>query len=104
MLAKPSFAQVCSPAVGIYILYMLIKTKGCSFAFFLKTIVSWVPAVVWIGIIYYLSFISETNSDGNGVVLSFFDVWSVYSPCIPISILLAAFFSGNYLNSLPDIS
>lgn len=92
VLAKPSFAQVCIPAVGVYLIYSLIKTKGRSIGFCLKTVLSWVPGVLWMAMIFYLSFISSANSDGNGVAFSFFDVWSVYSPCVPVSVLLTTLF------------
>lgn len=92
VLAKPSFAQVCIPAVGLYLIYLFFRTKGKDLAFCLKNAIVWIPAVSWMGLTFYLNFISATTSKGNGVALSFFNVWKVYSPCIPLSVLLVTLF------------
>lgn len=91
VFAKPSYAQVAIPAIGILLIITLFKSKAKSLAFCIKTVLSWVPAVFWICVIFIFSFISS-SSDGNSTALSFFDVWSAYSPCIPISIILATLF------------
>lgn len=92
VVAKPSAIQVILPTLSIFLLCYLVYSKGKAFMFCLKTALAWLPALSWMAVVFYLSFVSQSTSDGNSIALSFFNVWSVYSPCIPVSILLAALF------------
>ena len=92
VLAKPSAIQVILPTLAVFLLILLIKSRGKDFLFCVYMTLSWIPALLWMAVVFYLNFVSESNSGGNGLALSFFDVWSVYSPCIPISILLVTLF------------
>lgn len=92
VFAKPSHAQVAIPATGVILLFMLLNSKGKCFRFSLRIALTWVPAVLWMGFVFYNSFINGSTNSGNGVGISIppFDVWASSTPSVPISILLAA--------------
>jgi hypothetical protein len=87
VLAKPSFIQVFLPAVGIFLLIELIKSKRKLLTFCLKIAAAFIPTIIilflQIGTIW-----SQRSIGGNQIGLSNFEVWSSYSPNIPFSILL----------------
>ena len=72
-IAKPSFAQIIIPGLGIYLLYMLIVSKGKDISFCVKLVLSFVPCVLITLIQFLLSFyISSYGSSGVGI--SWFEV------------------------------
>ena len=65
-----------------------------------KMALAFVPAGIWCGVIFILTFISANTvatANGNGISIGLMEVWSLYSPNIPISIFLGAAFPILYL-------
>lgn len=64
-IAKPSFAQVIIPGLGIYLIYLFIKTKGKSLKFSGLVILAFVPCVVITALQFGLSFFVESYGSGG---------------------------------------
>ena len=90
-LAKPSFIQIIVPGLGLYLIYLLIKTKSKAFTFCVKVAFSFVPSVLLLAWQYGVSFITSSAADG-GIEIAWFDVLKSSSPNILISMILGYFF------------
>lgn len=97
VFAKPSFIQIFAPAVAAAFVIMLIKTKGKSFQFELKYFLSCIPAGLYCIIIFVITVLCQEDSEGGGVAIGFFTVWSTSSKCIPVSVMLALGFPIAYI-------
>lgn len=92
VLAKPSAIQVILPTFAIFLLILLIKSKGKSLPVCFKLAMCCIPAFLWMIFSFYLNFISDSAANSGGIAFSFFDVWIHFSKCIPLSIVLVALF------------
>ncbi|MBP5553319.1 MAG: hypothetical protein J6X94_00450 [Lachnospiraceae bacterium] len=116
--AKPVFAEMFIPAVGIMMLFECIfsfvknKESGKTYLkeFLLPAFCAAIPAIVFIFAMFFL-FINMGGSytDTEGVVITpFLQVWSIYSENIPLSMLFMMSFpiyiliidSKNFLRSV----
>ena len=84
-IIKPSFALVFPPAVGLYILFTRQR--------FVRSVISLaifsLPTMVLL-VVQYTGYYAD--DDGLSVILSPFTIWNVFSPSIPVSIVLALAF------------
>ncbi|MBQ7333703.1 MAG: hypothetical protein IJW38_05075 [Clostridia bacterium] len=92
VVAKPSAIQVILPTFVIFLLVSLIKSKGKNISICIKMAISCIPSFLWMLFTFYLNFISDAAETSSGITFSFFDVWSAFSNCIPLSILLVTLF------------
>ena len=86
--AKPVFAEMFIPAVGILMLFRCRSVKYLK-EYLIPAFVSALPTVVYIFVMYFL-FVKLGGSyvDTEGVVItSFLQVWSNFSENIPLSML-----------------
>ena len=125
-LAKPVFAEMFIPAVGILILAECIfafrskKETGQKYltGFLIPAFIAALPAILFILIIYFLFFnLGGSYADSEGVVItSFLQVWAHYTENVPLSILFMMSFPiyilvidsknflGSYVGKLGSIS
>lgn len=87
MYSKPSFLVALIPAYGLFLLYVLIKSKMESFKFSIKTAIAFIPSVM-ICLYQYIYLFDDTNR----TVFKLGGEWSVFSPNIIVSILLGLAF------------
>lgn len=88
-LAKPSFFQILVPGLGIYLLILLANTKGKAFLFCVKIVVAFIPSAMVILLQFVISFmISGSAGEGNGIIISWFEVLRAYTPDLPTSLFL----------------
>lgn len=98
VIAKPAFAQIIIPALAVWLLVWLIKSRGKSFMFSVQLVVSCIPSGLWCILILMLGLIMPSDvSDGGGIGVGFLEVWSHYTPSVPISIILASAFPIMYI-------
>ncbi|MCR5033377.1 MAG: hypothetical protein K6A92_11030 [Lachnospiraceae bacterium] len=91
VLAKPTFAEMFIPAVG---LYMLIKRPGKSVANIWHLFLCAVPALLYIALQYIDYFLlgGRFNSSGEVILTKAGEVWSLYSDNLLLSVLLGMAF------------
>ena len=124
--AKPVFAEMFIPAVGILMLVECIfafrskKENGKEYLtkFLIPAFIAALPAILFILIIYFLFFnLGGSYADSEGVVItSFLQVWAHYTENVPLSILFMMSFPiyilvidsknflGSYVGKLGSIS
>ena len=90
-LAKPSFIQIAIPGLAIYLLILLIRTKGKSFGFCFQLASTFVPSVAIMLWQFVVSFGTSSSAEG-GIEIAWFDVLGHSSPSIPFSMLLSFLF------------
>lgn len=90
-LAKPSFIQIAVPGLAIYLLILLIRTRGKAFGFCFQLASAFVPSVAIMLWQLVVSFVTSSAAEG-GIEIAWFDVLGHYSPSIPFSILLSFLF------------
>ena len=90
-LAKPSFIQIAIPGLAIYLLILLIRTKGKSFGFCFQLASAFVPSVAIMLWQFVVSFVTSSFAEG-GIEIAWFDELGHYSPSIPFSMLLSFLF------------
>ncbi len=77
VLAKPSFFQCIVPALGIYILTILIIRKGANIKGYICMVISFVPAFIPVLVAFITAFYSE---EGDGVGFGWMELWKYSSP------------------------
>ena len=87
---KPSFFQVFAPTILIVYLIDLIRTRK-SIMYYIKNGLTFLPSVAVIVYQTFILFLGEDTIRG-GLVVSFFDVWSYYSPNVLVSVLITITF------------
>lgn len=95
-LAKPNFAIALFPALGIACFILGTTKRKISVILLLA-----IPAVALAAVMYFQLVTTRavvTASDADaGFILSFFGPWSLYSPNIPLSLLLSVAFPASVL-------
>lgn len=92
-MAKPSYTLVHLSCTGLVMLVQLIKSRFESIKEALKYCIFIVPTLV--DLLYqYSGVFRGVNIDGEekGIAISLFRVWNIYTPSIPLSLLLAGLF------------
>lgn len=87
--AKPSFLQIIVPGLGIYLLMLLIRTKGNAIGFCFKLVLTFIPSacvMLWQLIVSFT--VSSSAGEGAGIGISWFEVLTAYTPNLAISMLL----------------
>lgn len=88
-LAKPSFFQIVVPGLGLYLLLLLIQTKGKAFLFCVKMALAFVPSAVVLIWQFVISFMVSSSAEaGGGIVIAWFEVLRAYTPDLPTSLFL----------------
>lgn len=90
-LAKPSFVQIAVPGLAVYLIVLLIRTRGKAFSFCFQTASAFVPCVLVMLWQLLVSFGTSSSADG-GIEIAWFDVMGASSPSIPFSMLLSYLF------------
>ena len=90
-LAKPSFVQIAVPGLAVYLLILLIRTRGKAFGFCFQTASAFVPCVCVMLWQMIVSFGTSSSAEG-GIEIAWFDVMGASSPSIPFSMLLGYLF------------
>lgn len=90
-LAKPSFVQIAVPGLAVYLIVLLIRTRGKAFSFCFQTASAFVPCVLVMLWQLLVSFGTSSSADG-GIEIAWFDVMGASSPNIPFSMLLSYLF------------
>jgi hypothetical protein len=90
VIMKPSFAFVFMPAAYVYL--VLFNTKKLEL--YWKSLVVFLPSVAMLGYQYFITY--QSNSDNSHyhdeIIFTNFGVMKIYSPNVPISILLVLAF------------
>ena len=84
VLAKPTFAFVFFPTVGLYLLYELIASKFKIIKRSLLFFIAFVPS--FIALIYQYMILFEENG-GNKIIFGFGTVWHLFVNNLPLAIL-----------------
>ena len=90
-LAKPNFVQVLYPALVFYMIYHLIISRGRAIKMGVQLALTCIPSLLLM-IYQYISAFYNGSSAG-GVTISWFEYWHIYTPSIPISMLLVLLLS-----------
>lgn len=88
---KPNFAMAFIPALGIFI---LIKYRS-EFKKYVLSFFIVLPAIVLLGYQFFSTYFMPDIKIGgteDQIIFSFFGVWKVHSPCIPLSVLRGIIF------------
>lgn len=88
---KPSFSFCFIPACGLLMLYRLFREKFCCFKKMVEIGMCFVPTFA---LLLYQYYVTSTyySEQGGWIEFKIGYVWSMYSPNILVSILLAALF------------
>lgn len=75
-LAKPSFSQIIIPGLGLYLIIMIIVTRGRSADLFIRLLISFIPCAVLTLIQTASAFYSESSAyaSGSGLDIAWMDV------------------------------
>lgn len=95
VIAKPSFFQGFVPALGIYVIIHLIRTKFTAFRNYCLLCACFVPAFFIILFQYFLSFYLGENGEGIGI--GWLNVANKFYPNPWVHLLLALFFPVCYM-------
>ncbi|MEG0751905.1 MAG: hypothetical protein RR998_02220 [Oscillospiraceae bacterium] len=88
--AKPSFAIVFLPVAGIM---MLVKLFSKSWRRILLFGIAYIPTFALLAWQYLLIYVQDTKLSGEGgLEFTLGGGWEIFSPCIPLSIVLAGAF------------
>lgn len=90
-LAKPSFVQIAVPGLAVYLVILLIRTRGKAFGFCFQMASAFVPCVAVMLWQMLVSFGTSSSAEG-GIEIAWFDVMGASSPSIPFSMLLSYLF------------
>lgn len=85
---KPSFYQAFVPALFVFCIIDLIKTKGASLKFDIKTGFAVLPVCI----LAIMQYIVLFNNDGNGIIWAPGSVWKSFSDNAGLSFLLSMAF------------
>jgi hypothetical protein len=93
---KPNFAMAFIPALGIFI---LIRYRN-EFEKYVLSFFIILPAIVLLGYQFFSTYFmpdSKMGGTDDQIIFSFFGVWKVHSPCIPLSVLRGIIFPASIL-------
>lgn len=94
VLSKPVFFQSAVPALGIYIVVILIHEKAEGFKKYLFLVLTFVPSFVVVLFQFIISFYSD---NGSGVGFGWMEVWKHYAGHPLFSMLIALMFPFLYI-------
>ena len=93
---KPNFALAFIPALGIFI---LIKYRS-EFRKYVLSFFIVLPAILLLGYQFFSTYFmpdSKMGGTDDQIIFSFFGVWKIHSPCIPLSVLRGIIFPVSIL-------
>ena len=85
MSAKPSFFLVFGPALGVFLIIEVIRSRFRIFPFACKILIATVPSIALLPLQYVLRWTSQDSS----LIFAPFVVWKLFSSNIPLSFVLS---------------